>query len=542
MNVTVATYLRISNEDGDLKQAGKSESNSIANQRSLLADFISHMPEFGDAEILEFCDDGFSGRNFERPAVREMLEKVKQGKIRCIVVKDLSRFGRDYLSVGNYLSRVFPFLNVRFIAVNDGFDSIRQTDIDSLETSFKTLLSDLYSRDLSQKVRQAKRFRAEQGDFLSPFAPYGYRKNPCNRNQLTIDPEAAGVVRRIFQMAADGYGTLQIARTLNEEQVPTPMQYKRAAGCSRTEWPSVSEENFWTHTTVTGILRDERYTGKNIYGKKTRDEIGKAHVVKVPRADWVTVEGTHEGIVTCGEFDCAQAQLRAFMERSTAFPGRKGTVLYKKVRCGICGHTMTRMAAKQPYYICHTPHVISTYACMEGRIPESDLLETVLAGLRVQASYAVEASVLWEERRRRIKYDANAVSKSISSLKETLAGLESHILELYEGFALGELDKAGYLTLKSTAIKKRDAISARIQELEAQLQNTNAQGRLENQFADHFKQYAEVEELTQEIVSDVLQEIIVYPDKMLNIVWNYQEDLKQLLLDANSKESTDSSL
>lgn len=147
---------------------------------------------------------------------------------------------------------------------------------------------DLYSRDLSRKVRTSKRFRAQRGDFLSPFAPYGYQKDPANKNRLVVDPEAASVVRRIFQMAADGANTVQIAKTLNHESVLTPMQYKRAAGCSRTVWPSVSEDNFWTDSAISAILRDERYTGKMIYGKGTRDRVGNPHMVRVNRAEWIT--------------------------------------------------------------------------------------------------------------------------------------------------------------------------------------------------------------------------------------------------------------
>ena len=191
--MTIAMYLRISSEDDDLKDTGKEESESISNQRGLLTNYISIHPEFASADVLEFCDDGWSGKNFERPDFTRMMEQVKTGQIQCILVKDLSRFGRDYLTVGNYISRVFPFLGVRFIAVNDGFDSSRQADIDSLDTSFKTLIYDLYSRELSSKVKNAKRQRAAKGLFLSPFAPYGFVKDPENKNRLLADPEAAEV-------------------------------------------------------------------------------------------------------------------------------------------------------------------------------------------------------------------------------------------------------------------------------------------------------------------------------------------------------------
>lgn len=528
---TVARYLRISDEDQDMKQAGKAESDSISNQRNLLADFISRVPEFEGAEVLEFCDDGWSGKNFERPAVREMLEQVKRGKIQCIVVKDLSRFGRDYLTVGNYISRVFPFMGVRFIAVNDGFDSIRGADIDSLETSFKTLLYDLYSRDLSRKVRHAKKFKAERGEFLSPYAPYGYVKDVNDRHRLVKDPEAAGTVRRIFHMAAEGASTQQIAWTLNREQVKTPSLYKKEAGCTRKEWKTINEENFWTHTAVTEILRDERYVGKTVYGKHTRDMVGSPHVVGVKRADWITVDNTHEGIVTREEFARAQEQLRIFMERTGVSPGSRGTTLYKKVRCGACGHMMERRRTKEPYYFCRTSNVTADYACNGGHISENDLLETILAQLQIQSLYAVEIGRIWEEKHKRKKCDEIVIRKTISRLKETLTGLESQIRVLYEKFAFGELGKEAYIAAKCDVVEKRDKTSAKIQELEAELENSGADDRIDNRYTDHFGKYAEIKELTAEIVSDVLQEIVVYPDNTLNIVWNYQEDLEHLLAD-----------
>lgn len=532
----IAKYLRISAEDADIRECGKAESDSIGNQRNLIDEFISRKPEFAGADILEFCDDGWSGKNFERPAVIKMLEQVRCGGVNCIIVKDLSRFGRDYLTVGNYISRVFPFLGVRFIAINDGLDSINAMDVDSLETSFKTLLYDLYSRDLSHKVRSAKLFKAKRGDFLSPFAPYGYAKAVDNKNQLVIDPEAAKVVHRIFKMAADGICLVQIARILNDEQVLTPMMYKRKSGCSRSEWPCVSRDNFWTDDTVLKILRDERYTGRIIYGKRTRVEVGKNQVVSVQKSDWIVAENTHKGIVSKEEFELAQEQLRECSEHSTAISSRKGTMLYKKVRCGVCGHVMKRVNAKQPYYICNTPRLTDAYSCVEGHILESDLIETVLTELRMQALYAIEISHIWEERQQNKKSDANVTAKMLSNLKESCSKLESSIQGLYEKFAFGELDKDGYLNEKNILVKKRDAVSIQVEKLEAKLKNINADGTLGNQFADHFKQYSEIEELTAEIVADVLDGIVVYPNYELHIAWNYQEDLRKLLLDVRMDE------
>lgn len=241
--MTIAMYLRLSSEDGDLRDSRKAESESISNQRALLQNFIRNHAEFAGTEIREFCDDGWSGKNFERPGFVQLMEEVKAGGVQCVVVKDLSRFGRDYLIVGNYISRVFPFLGVRFIAVNDSFDSTRQSDIDSLDTSFKTLIYDLYSRELSGKVRSAKRQRGE-GTISQSLCSLRLCERPQKQNLLRVDPEAAETVRRIFKLRAEKQSEREIAAILNFEDVPSPMRYKRAAGCSRTYWPCVHEENF----------------------------------------------------------------------------------------------------------------------------------------------------------------------------------------------------------------------------------------------------------------------------------------------------------
>lgn len=525
---TTAKYIRLSSEDSDLGQEGKTESNSVTNQRNLLDAFINRTPELADTRVIEFCDDGWSGKNFERPAVQEMIAQVRAGKIQCIIVKDLSRFGRDYLTVGNYISCVFPFLGVRFIAVNDGFDSIRPADVDSLETSFKTLLYDLYSRDLSRKVRSAKRQRAERGDFLSPFAPYGYVKDPNDKHRLIIDPDAAKVVRHIFQLAADGQNSEQIAATLNREAILTPMLYKRAAGCSRTRWPSVFEDNFWTCHAVAKILRDERYLGTNVFGKRIRDRVGNVHTVKVSREDWITVEDTHEGIVTREEFDRAQAALKAYMERGEI--KKHDWPLYGKVRCGVCGHAMDYNTGRQMYFHCRTPRNNAAFHCA-GRTPENEILGAVAEGLQTQALMAVDLRRLWEEQHRHQKKDTAAIRKSLGGLRARHQQLCQQINGLYESFALGDTSKAEYLAAKAAAVQQRDVAAARISELEAELDNLNADGGLQNGFVSAFGKYLNVEEITSDILSDVLKEVRVFPGGRFEIVWNYRDELERLMLD-----------
>lgn len=525
---TIAEYVRVSSEDDDLRSGGKLESNSISNQRNLLNAYIRRTPEFAGANVVEFCDDGWSGKNFERPAVQEMLLQARQGKIQCIIVKDMSRFGRDYLIVGNYISRVFPFLGVRFIAVNDGVDSIRPSDVDSLDTSFRALLYDLYSRDLSRKVRSALRLRAKRGDCLSTYAPYGYRKDPDRKNHLVIDPPTAEVVHRIFTMAADGRSTTQIAQALNRERIPTPMQVKRAAGYVHMGWNCIGEENFWTATEIVRILRDEQYLGKVVYGKRFYDIIGHRHSVKVSRKDWIITPDAHKPIVSQDEYDSAQTAMLKFAERERK---AKDKPMYRKIRCGICGHAMIRAERKAPYYFCRTPRSTDAFPCPPQRIPEQDIFAVLLDELHAQAAVAVDLGRIWAERHRKKKQDTAGMRKTLAALKGKLERQERDTKAMYESFALGEIGKADYLAAKAAVVRQKDGTAARIAELETALENLGTDGGLQNQFVSTFQKYVEVQEITNEIVSDILKEVVVYPDRRLEIVWNYQKEFDAIMLD-----------
>lgn len=518
--MTIAKYLRISDEDTDLKSAGKAESNSIANQRNLLDSFISHHTDFAQADIIEFCDDGWSGKNFERPGIQAMLEQVKRGKIQCIIVKDLSRFGRDYLTVGSYISKIFPFMGVRFIAVNDGLDSARPGDVDSLDTSFKALLYDLYSRDLSRKVRSAKRFRAQRGDFVASFAPYGYMKSPENHSHLIIDPPAAEIVRRIFRLVAEGNSTVAVAKMMNDEAVLTPMLYKRAAGCSRTRWPSIREDNFWTDQIITKIVRDKQYLGMNIYGKRIRDVVGSTHTVKVSRDDWVTTPRAHEAIVTVDEFNQAQAALREFQEHTFS---RAAYSLAGKIRCGICGHVLRRSYGKDKYYYCLTHKVVSAAECTQVRISETDVLTELLNSLHIQAAIALDRGKLLAEQRERAQNDKKTMLKRLTVLQETVERCNRDSRGLYEAFVLGDIDKSEYLRNKSALSTQKEKLSLQITEIQSVLDSQDESA--EDQFVEKFKPYAHSDEISDEVMKGLLKEVQVYPNGRFEIMWNFKTPL-----------------
>ena len=520
----VAMYLRLSSEDGDLKDTGKAESESISNQRGLLQNFISSQPDFSGWEVSEFCDDGWSGKNFERPSFLRMMEQVRQGQIHCIVVKDLSRFGRDYLVVGNYISRVFPFLGVRFIAVNDSFDSSRPQDIDSLDTSFKTLIYDLYSRELSAKVKNAKRMRAEKGLFLSPFAPYGYVKDPENKNRLLIDEEAAAIVRRIFALTIDGAKPSEIAAMLNREGVPTPMLYKRAAGCSRDRWPSIHEENFWTVGNICKILRDERYIGKCVYGKRERDMVGNWHTVKRSKSDWVVVDETHEGIVSKADFQKAAGRMREYKEFVPSVSERNP--LRKKVICGTCGYAMPLSNTKNAKYHCRTSHLETGFGCTSEGILQADIHEMVVTLIRTYAAYAVSLEHLLLLQKERIQAERKQARRELAVLQSRKNQLEKGLQDLYEKLIDGAIDKETYLSHKASNQAKAQEISEQMERLEKSSQAATEQG---GAFIEKYREYTELENLTAEVANDVVKRVTVYKDGGIEIELALRDELEKLL-------------
>lgn len=520
----VAMYLRLSSEDVDLKNTDKSESESISNQRGLLQNFISSHSEFRGWEISEFCDDGWSGKNFERPDFLRMMEQVKQGKIQCIIVKDLSRFGRDYLVVGNYISRVFPFMGVRFIAVNDSFDSSRPQDIDSLDTSFKTLIYDLYSRELSGKVKNAKRMRAEKGLFLSPFAPYGYVKDPDDKNRLIIDEEAANTVRLIFTMTADGVRPTEIAAKFNREGVPTPMLYKRAAGCSRDRWPSIHEENFWTQHNIFKILRDERYIGKCVYGKRERDMVGHWHSVKKIKSDWIVVADTHEGIVSKELFQKVAGRMKEYKEFTPSTSERNP--LRKKVVCGICGHAMSFSNTKNAKYHCRTEHLGTQFDCTSDGIMQADIHEMVVTLVRTYAAYAVSLEHLLLLQKERLQAERKSARRELGAFQSRKNQLEKTLQDLYEKLIDGNMDKDSYLSHKASIHAQMQELTEKMEQLEKSSQDTSEQG---GAFIDKYKEYTELETLTTEVARDVIKRVTVYKDGGIEIELALRDELEELL-------------
>ena len=334
-----ADYLRLSNEDGD-----KTESNSIRNQRSLIQDFVSRQKDITLVE--EYVDDGYSGANYDRPSFQKMMEDVRSGKINCIIVKDLSRLGRNYIETGRYIENIFPVLGVRFIAVNDNYDSAdTKNDADQIIVPFKNLINDAYCRDISMKIRSQLEMKRKNGQFTGSYAAYGYKKDPKDKNHLIIDPYAAEIVRDIFRMKIEGYNNERIAEKLNEMGILIPMEYKRSCGLNFNSGFRSGKNPKWGTSSVLRILKNEIYTGTMVQGKTRKVNYRVKDCIPVEAENWIRVENTHEPIIDKDIFECVQ-QLMTLDTRTS--PEKDNVYAFSGLlRCGDCGQNLNRTMCKE---------------------------------------------------------------------------------------------------------------------------------------------------------------------------------------------------
>ena len=514
MEYNVALYIRLSVEDNDLAKSGKAESNSVSNQRDLLLSFIKSNSDLAQSRILEFCDDGFSGTNFQRPGITRLLEQARAGNIDCILVKDFSRFGRDYIEVSDYIDQIFPFLKVRFISVNDGYDSSKMDGITSgVDTAFRNIIYSYYSEDLSQKTRSGKLTRARKGEYIGAYAPYGYMKDSGDKRRLVVDKEAAEVVSRIFRMAISGMSAVRIARLLNDEGVPTPSMWKKKQGF-RHKWPIIGESNFWTNGTVILILRDERYTGKNIYGKRSRPETGKVKTVKVPKDKWVVVADRHMPIVSEEEFAEAQDNLAKYAERKNVYD--YGRPLYGKVKCGVCKHALPRLKKPAPLYYCASSRFISGAECMNTRILESEIETALLCVIR---SYTQMLLDMEKPSAKKLSASENAkqLQNQIKELEFSIKKLSSLKLKYYEENADGKRSKESYLLKQAELNRKEEGLRGEIAELRDELRQLQAKLDKSNSTGKALKDCPSITALTKEVVNTLVDAVYVHSDCSIEI-------------------------
>lgn len=368
-----AAYLRLSKGDGD---AG-SESNSISNQRLIIDRFLQENLDFELSET--YVDDGYTGTNFERPAMKKMLEDIDKGLIDCVVVKDVSRFGRERIETGTYILKTFREKGIRFISINDNYDSLTAGSSERhLVMPIKTMTNDAFSMDISNKVRASQSIKREKGEFMGPYAPYGYMKDPENRNHLIIDPEAAVTVREIFAKRISGMSANAIAKHLEETGVLTPSYYKEKKIEGYRSAATKPGKCRWHAKQIIRILTDEVYIGSMVQGRDYKVSYKVNKTIRRPKEEWVVVPGMHEPIVSESDFRIVQDLMERSSIRTRETP--EGYLFSGLVFCADCGRTMLRKLRRQKN-TSHVEYLCCGYNLKEGctshKILETDLLEAV---------------------------------------------------------------------------------------------------------------------------------------------------------------------
>ncbi|MDR1703702.1 MAG: recombinase family protein [Clostridiales bacterium] len=495
----IAMYIRLSVEDA------KTDSLSIPNQRLILGKHIDTLEE-SNVEVIEFIDNGHTGVNFERPAVQELLEMVRQGGINCIIVKDFSRFGRNSIETGYFIEKVFPVYGVRFISVSDGFDSQEyKGDTGGLQVAFKYLLHEYYSLDLSRKTKSSKYAKMKRGEYQSAVCPFGYKKGADGH--MEIDEDAAAVVRLIFDLAAESNNVYRIKKVLFERGIPTPGEYRAAKG---TCFHDISRsKGIWQQSTLSRILSDERYTGTYIIGKRELIEVGGRKTRLKDESEWYKIPGHHPAIVSNELYERIQTQALHFKcdkhERQYALRAR--------VYCGCCGHSMARLKRKSPVFSCRFTMVDDNAECRGLEINENELESLIFTVISKQAEVVINSDRLGAETGYEIKTEQTAeYAKLLDKCRD-----EKRVL--YEQFVLGKIHAEQYKAAKASA----DAEYNRIDRIYSSLCNEAAQMRISRDTDSKSRNTAKAvlneKVLTQELVDLLIDKVTVYPGNHVEIAW-----------------------
>lgn len=495
----IAVYLRLSKEDEGVTD----ESSSIINQRMMLGEYVRK--NFTCYELKEYSDDGYSGTNFVRPGVTEMLEGVRNGRTDCVIVKDFSRFSRDYIELGAYLEQIFPFLGVRFISVNDNYDSEKYLgNTAGLNTSFQGLLYDLYSKDLSVKVKSALRIRKEQGQYVSAIAPFGYRKDPADRHRLIIAEDEADVVRRIYAMALLGNTSTEITRLLNQEKVPTPAAFKMRKKNSQAASPDRLQ---WNNAVVCSILKNPVYAGDMVYGKYEKDRAGgKSHLK--PRNEWKLASGHHAAVIPREDFEKIQKKQDDGHKRKNT----EHHPLQGKVFCGGCKKSMLlRKSSRSPCFYCKQRYVCADDHLCVRSISLMFLEQAVL--YRINTEQSVQDSLRKTEQKKEtgIQNEINALEKDRNILLRKKAALQRERLQNYER-AVFEADRESWITAGGKIQALTDEICCEISRLEEEISRRKKEAAVNISGEWRMK-------LSAELAEALIRKITVYGGQHIEIEW-----------------------
>ncbi len=519
-------YYRLSKEDGD-----KAESDSIVNQKALVREFLKAHPDIHIYE--EKVDDGYTGVDFERPSFQSMLEDIKSGKVNCVIVKDLSRFGRNYIEAGRYIEKIFPYLGVRFIAINDNIDTALDMNAsEEMLIPFKNLINDAYCRDISIKVRSHLDIKRKNGQYISPFAPYGYKKAPDNKNQLIVDEKAASVVRQIFQWKIEGMSGSRIADKLNELGILTPMEYKHRNGENIQCGFRKKAGSRWMANGVNRILHNEIYTGVLLQGKTCSLSYKVRKRIKKEEKDWIRCENSHEAIISKEDFRL----VRDFFGTDTRVaPEEKALYLFSGiVKCGHCGGNMTRKTVpgcKKKYVYLACVENKNKNGCPNNKGISLEKFErTILKIINIQIEKVFELSQMLEvvQKIPYSSYLSEKIQDTIMEKEEEIEKKRKYSIDVYGDYKDGVVTREEYLELKESFQSGITALQEEIWALQEESEKIARDRGNKVHWVERFIECRGFTELSRELLLRLVDEIRVYGKDRIEVGFKFQSEYEEL--------------
>ena len=526
-----AVYLRLSKGDGDVDGFDKSESNSITNQRAICMSFLK---KHSDLKLVEtYIDDGFTGTNFDRPEMKRMMADVDAGKIDCIVVKDLSRFGRERIETGTYIAKTFKEKGIRFIAINDHYDTLTADGSEThIVMPIKALTNDNFSRDISTKVRSSQGIKREKGEFIGSFAPYGYKKSPDNKNMLVPDDYAAGIVRDIFAKKISGMSANAIAGDMNDAGILAPSEYKKKQGQKYSTSFHGAGMARWSAQTILRILKDEVYIGVLAQGKRAKVSYKVKREIQKPKSEWVRVENAHEAIVDQRTFDT----VRLLLGRDTikAAETRESYLYAGLIYCADCGRSMNRRQDTYSNGNTVVTYICSNYnknrKCKRHTIKETVLTEYLLQGLQEWISILIDSqAVAMRLDEMHVDFDSAVEHDAeIVKLREELTKCNTLKSSLYQDLKEGLINETQFNRYREEYTNRAMRVQDAISEQEKIIKGIFERGIACGADLDALREQLNIGQLDRVLLVTLVDRILIHDNGDIEVVLKASDEVEKL--------------
>ena len=522
-----ALYIRLSREDGD-----KMESESVKSQREMLRNFLLKNPDLKLYD--EYIDDGYTGTNFNRDSFERMFNDIRANKVDCVIVKDLSRLGRNHIETSKYIEIVFPMLKVRFIAINDQIDSfLNPQSINNVIVPFKNLLNDEYCRDISMKIRSSLTIKRENGQYIGSFACYGYIKDPNDKHKLIVDEEAADNVRMIYKMFLEGATIRSIAIYMNDNNYLTPSEYKRSKGYKDRHFSTTGKPK-WDSIGIKRILTNQMYVGDMVQ-KQAEIVSYKVKICrKVDKGKRIIVPNTHEPIISREDFEKVQSLLARDTRVCTST--KQLDLLSGFCKCGDCRRGMNKKHIHQPYkeyyyYICSTFKKSGRKACTKHAVQVDKIKEAVFAVIKQYVNIAITMDNLIDfiNRSEERTKETTKIDKMLKSKYAERDGINRLLEDLYPDWKKGFITQDMYLSMKDKYSQKKEEILSAIENLILQKEAIKNGLATENRFIENFKKYQNITELTRDVVVELINNIYIYEGGKIEVEVKFRDEYMNAL-------------